>query len=599
MPHPEDQNNLIFSTYFMASDFESHLASDPSIDEVISVCRGYGISRIYLETFREGLEPDRKRVAHARDRLQAAGFETAAAICTDGYGEPGTVLTQFPCLSQEASRSALADIVIFAASLFEKILIDEYIYSHCQCDACHAEKGERTWTDFRCEQIREVLRDCVIKPARKARPDIRLQYKFPGMYEQLARQGQDIDYIQEPLDGVWIGAEVGPFRESPQNMLRTQGAYRAFFTTRWMHEITGGDAGESRLGGSWIMPLEDTGLLLDSTYQSLLGSPRELLLHPYGGMSPSYDWGLRGGEGQFPAILRDSAELQKLVKITNENPVRGLVAARPNRAEPWDSGKAYDANVFDYIGQIGIPLRPTHDFPEDAEGFFLSLHTRSLPRYEEKIEALRHASVPILLTDGLAATLDKDFLDRANVFVIRSSVPAPCVIDYRGCLNAYDMEERASTVPAEKAWDALDTDVGWDISMRYSGDAQMAAKVFGMPHSVSDLLKRTLAETGQTVKRDFLPLEELRAEVLKPFGFSFRGPILVSVHPFGEDHVVLHNLNANPVTVWLEPENHSGIEPILTLPSTASTRSRSTDSGFRIDMDPHTLTCFRLGSGRA
>jgi len=438
----------------------------------------------------------------------------------------------------------------------------------------------------------------VIVPARKVRPDIRLEYKFPGMYEEFARQGQDLDAIREEVDGVWIGTEVGPFRESPQNMLRTQGPYRAFFATQWMSEMTDRAVGNSQLGGSWIMPLEDTGVLLDSTYQSILGAPRELILHPYGGLSPQYAWGLRGGEGQFPAILRDAAELRKLVRIAQEHPVRGLVAARPNRAEPWDSGKAYDANVFDYIGQVGIPLRPTRDFPQDAEGFFLSLHTRSLPRYEEKIEELRISDVPILITDGLASTLEKDFLAKPNVFVIRSSVPVPCVIDYRGCPNTYDMEERMTTVPADQAWDALEEDFGWDISMKYCGDAQMAAKVFGMPHSVSNILKRTLAVTGETVKRNLLPLEELRAEVLKPFGIAFRGPILVSVHPFGEDYVVLHNFNANPVTVWLEPSNHSEIEPVVTLPTTANTHHKRTDSGFEIEMDPHTLTCFRLGSGR-
>jgi len=55
------------------------------------VCKRYGIPRIYLETFRDGSQPDRETVAHARDRLQEAGFEIAAAICTTKYGEPVTV----------------------------------------------------------------------------------------------------------------------------------------------------------------------------------------------------------------------------------------------------------------------------------------------------------------------------------------------------------------------------------------------------------------------------------------------------------------------------------------------------------------------------
>ena len=585
----ESSDDLVFSTYFLVDEFERFLASDEAIDEVIRVCRAYRIPRIYLETFRDGVQPSRAMVAGAKGRLQDAGFEVAAAVCTTCYGEPGTALTEFPCLTKDGSRKALEDIFTFAASLFDTILIDEYIWSHCQCDRCREEKGDRAWIDFRCDQIRQVVRDHVVAPSRKVRPDVRLAYKFPGMYEQYAHQGQDIDSILEEVDGIWVGAEVGPFRECPQNMLRTQGPYRAFFLTQWMNEMAG-----ERLRGSWIMPLEDTGHLLDVTYQTVLGAPRELVLHPYGGISPKYYWGLRGGEGQFPTILRDSAALNRLIKIVKENRARGLVAARPNRVEPWDLGKAYDANVFDYIGQVGIPLRPTRDFPEDAEGFFLSLHTRSLPEYEEKMEEIRSSDVPVLVTDGLAATLDKAFVDKPNVFVIQSSVPIPCVFDYRGFTFPYDLDNRLSPLRGDEAWEALKEDYGWDVSMKYTGDPQMAAKVFGMPPAIHELTKQRLRETGETLAGTDLPLEELRTELLRPFGIAFRGPILVSVQPFGEDYVVLHNFNRHPVTVWLEAYNSAAIEAVVTLPTTARTKHTKTDDGFQIDMDPHTLVCFRL-----
>jgi hypothetical protein len=73
----------------MANEFKRYLATDEAIDQVIGVCKGYGIPRVHLETFRDGSRPDREIVAHARDRLQEAGFATAAAICTTRYGEPG------------------------------------------------------------------------------------------------------------------------------------------------------------------------------------------------------------------------------------------------------------------------------------------------------------------------------------------------------------------------------------------------------------------------------------------------------------------------------------------------------------------------------
>ncbi len=123
----------------------------------------------------------------------------------------------------------------------------------------------------------------------------------------------------------------------------------------------------------------------------------------------------------------------------------------------------------------------------------------------------------------------------------------------------------------------------------------MAAKIFGMQLSVPEMMKRRLQQTGQRPQRNVLPLEELRAKMLEPFGITFRGPILVSVHRFGEDYVVLHNFNGHAVTVWLEPHNKAGIEQVVTLPTTAKANHTRTDSGFQIEMDPHTLTCFKLG----
>jgi len=481
----------------------------------------------------------------------------------------------------------------FAAGLFDTILIDEYIWCHCQCEQCQAAKGDRTWTEFRCDQLRQACRECVIAPARKVNPRVRLVYKFPAMYELLARQGQDIDFALEDFDGIWIGTEVGPFTESPHNMLRSQGPYRAFFLMRWMLEM-----GKDKTGGSWIMPLQDSGHLLDTAYQTILGGPRELVLHPYGGISPSYHWALPGGEGQFPTLLRDLPELLKLARIVKENPARGLVAARPARAEPWEFRKAYDAYVFDYVGQIGVPLRPVRDFPEDAEGFFLSLHTRSLPNYEQEIERLRHTTVPILVTDGLASTLDEPFLDRSNVFVIEASVSTPSVFDYRGFTDPYDFALHLRPVSAEKAWEALSDDTGWDTSMRYTGDAQMAAKIFSIAPSLPETLKQRLQESGHSPNLKRLPLDELRSEILKPFGISIRGPIRVSVHPLGEDQLVLHNFNEHPVTVWLKSEARPDIKPVVTLPTTSKTVVDKADDGFQIQIDPHTVTCFELGKSQ-
>ena len=588
---------LVLSTYFMADEIGRYLSNETDVAQVVGVCRRHGVARIYLETFRNGFQVSADLVARARDRLRAAGVDTAGAVCTTRYGEPGTVLTDFPCLTHDRSRRALDRIFTFAASLFDTILIDEYIWSHCRCAACRTAKGDRSWTRFRCDQLRQVVRDHAVAPARAVNPGVRLIYKLPAMYEMFARQGQDVDHLLQEFDGIWVGTEVGPFQESPQNALRSQGPYRAWFLMGWMNELAG-----SKLGGAWIMPLQDTAHTLDSAYQTLLGAPRELVLHPYGGLGPDYRWAFPGGAGQFPALARDAGAIRELTRIVRAYPVRGLVAARPSRAEPWDFGSASDANVFDYVGQLGIPLRPAHDFPDDAEGFFLSLHTRSFPDFAARIEFLRGSSLPMLVTDGLAATLDRAFLDRPNVHVIEASVDYPAVVDFAGEHDPYDKQDRLRPVRgARAAWEALANDSGWDLSMKYLGDVRMAARVLGIQLRRTDL-DPAFADDESGPRSGPLPLDDLRAALLGSFGCSLRGPTRVSMHLFGDLYLVLHNFNGFAVTVELETPGAAGLEPVLTLPATARYNLEPAGAAMRLEVDAHTLICLRrlpYDSGRS
>lgn len=284
----------------------------------------------------------------------------------------------------------------------------------------------------------------------------------------------------------------------------------------------------------------------------------------------------------------------KLAKIVKDNPPRGLVAARPARAEPWDFGKAYDANIFDFIGQLGVPLLPMRDLPDHAEGYFLSLHTRSLSDYKVKIQKLAHSRSPILVTSGLASLLNQEFLNRPNVQVIDASVPNPTLYDYRRFTDPYDMAMRLRPIPTEKAWASLADETGWDVSMRYTADPQMAAKVFSRSPGVPESLRGRLTRTVPVTRPDPNFLEPLREQLLKPFGLSLRGPFRVSLAPLGKEFVALHNFNEQPVSMWLRSERGSGFEAAVTLPRTSRTNIQRSQDGFTVEIEAHALTCLRI-----
>jgi hypothetical protein len=172
--------------------------------------------------------------------------------------------------------------------------------------------------------------------------------------------------------------------------------------------------------------------------------------------------------------------------------------------------------------------------------------------------------------------------------VIEASVPAPTLYDYRAYTDPYDMAVRLRPIPREKAWAALADDTGWDVSMRYMADPQMAAKVFSITLDAPEQFRKRWP--GPTC------LESLREQLLKPFGLSLRGPLRVSLHPLGREYVALHNFNEHPVTMWLKSEVGSSLEPVVTLPGTARTKVWQDKNGFSVEIEAHSLTCLRIAA---
>jgi len=99
----------------------------------------------------------------------------------------------------------------------------------------------------------------------------------------------------------------------------------------------------------------------------------------------------------------------------------GIAAYKPPNSEP-DA----EARVFDFVGMMGLPLAPCHEFPTEAQALFLSVHALKDPGLVEKLSRFVQSGKPVLITDGLAKRLaGKAGLGRPNVLPLRvNSSPA-------------------------------------------------------------------------------------------------------------------------------------------------------------------------------
>ena len=115
------------------------------------------------------------------------------------------------------------------------------------------------------------------------------------------------------------------------------------------------------------------------------------------------------------AVLRTN--LPELLAVAREvrrrQPV-GLAAYKPPNSNPQE-----ERGVFDFVGMLGLPLEPCHEFPTNAPAAVLSAAALADPHLAEELAQFIQTRRPILLTDGLAGRLvGKVNLMATNVFVL-------------------------------------------------------------------------------------------------------------------------------------------------------------------------------------
>jgi hypothetical protein len=92
----------------------------------------------------------------------------------------------------------------------------------------------------------------------------------------------------------------------------------------------------------------------------------------------------------------------------------GIAAYKPANSHPED-----ERFIFDWVGTIGLPLAPCHEFPQDAPAAFFSVHALKDRAFAGKLDRYITRKRPVLITDGLARRLEgRVNLDRPNVQIL-------------------------------------------------------------------------------------------------------------------------------------------------------------------------------------
>lgn len=409
------QNIHRFSTLITAQQVRDLLGTDDGIEAAITWCKSTGVTKVYIETFRSDYLAPRETLQTAKQRFLAAGFDVSGCVTTTIVGKKSTGWNIISCYTDSGTQDHLREIFEYTAELFDEIMIDDFWFTDCQCGECDTARQSKTvtigdksypvtgdtWEDYRCELMVQLSRERVLAAAKRVNPKATLIIKYPQWYDRFHERGYEVVRETADFDRIWVGTET---RDYDDDRWGGTPQYEAYFIMRWLGEIGG-----EKCGGGWFDPLGTTEeTYIEQARQTVLAGAKESVLFCYGALLKDT------GPANVQALRSNVPDLLHVADEVRQRRVIGVAAYKPPNSYPEK-----EPRVFDFVGMMGVPLVPCHEFPEDAQAAFFSVHALKDAELPEKLSTLIARGVPILVTDGLAQQLEgRVKLDASNVHVL-------------------------------------------------------------------------------------------------------------------------------------------------------------------------------------
>src|SRR5579875_1358425 len=377
-----------WETLCTAQDVRDHLSTPAGREQALSFCRRMGISKVYIEVFRDGYQANEETLKTSRDFFRQAGLQVSGCVTTTQLGKPSTGWKIAACYTNRQNQQHLAEIFRYAAGLFDEIMIDDFFFTDCQCSECAAAKGAMSWKQYRDRLMVEMSQKNVLGAARAVNPKVKIILKFPQWYDDFQNRGYVVDKESAIYDRIWVGTEL---RDPSSDKWGHTQQYRGFFLYRWLADVAG-----AKEGGGWFDPYgTDPTFYLDQAYVTVLAGAPEVMLFHYGDLaSDKYS-------AEAQAFAADRPQLDSLAKLAGH--WEGIPAYKPVNSDPGN-----EPYIFDKIGMLGIPLSPTSHFPAGARAALFTVHSLEDVNFVPELEDFLRSGGTAFISESLAHRLNAD-----------------------------------------------------------------------------------------------------------------------------------------------------------------------------------------------
>jgi hypothetical protein len=399
----KNKDLLTISTLFTAQNVRAYLSSDQGINNAIEWCKKTSVTHVFLESYRDRYTAERKTLQQAKSRFTAEGFDVSGCITTTKIGKISTGWNVISCYTDKATQDELQKIFEYAASIFDEIMIDDFLFTDCQCNECKKARGDKSWADYRCGLMIKMGRERILNPARAVNPDVKIIIKHPQWYDNFHNRGYEVLRQTADYDKIWVGTETRDY-DNPRWGKKVQ--YEAYYIMRWLGEIGG-----PKTGGGWFDPYGTTeNTYVEQARQTVLADAKEMLLFCYGSLLR------QTGPANVKKLRTEIPGLFELAKLVRDKPIKGILAAKPPNSDP--EGEQY---VFDFVGMLGLPLVPSAEINLDAKAAFFSVHAIKDRNFPAKLRKMLDTKKPVLITDGLAEKLKNVNLKDESLTILKVS----------------------------------------------------------------------------------------------------------------------------------------------------------------------------------
>jgi len=555
--------------------------------------------KVWIEAYRDRVFATDAELDRVKAWFGEKGIETQGGITLAAGGQGGQFGTfdyELPEDRAEAERA-----VRLAARHFDQVILDDFFFYTSKSDADIAAKGDRSWTQYRLDKMRQVSRDIVMGPAHAVNPRVKVIIKYPNWYEHFHGLGFDLEQQPKLFDAIYTGTET----RDPVITDQLLQQYESYEIYRYFSNIRP-DGGN--LGG-WVDTFSTRSVdrYAEQLWDTLFARAPEITLfnwhpmseaeavdpgtRPWANSATSFNWvaiarahpGAGWGTAANAALDIADGALGELGRPT------GIASYRP----PHASGEDF---LHNYLGNIGVPIELYPAFPSNADTILLTEAAASDPDIIGKILERLRAGADVIVTSGfLEAMQGKGFDQLAEWQATGHTIAIDTFFDGFGAGNGVSLN-----VPGEAARPVLFPEVRFYTNDSW-GIVRGVAAAKGFPMVLMNHVSKGTLYLW-TMPENFGDLYNLPRPMLtrvKQYLFA-KAPVQIDAPPqvalftYDNGAFVIENFRDEAAAVTISVAGASAAlrdavnQQRLTPASSADSRSN-----FAVDIPPHSFRVYR------